>query len=414
MVLVDVIVKDRQGRFVQGLTQDDFEVYEDGQPVNVSFFALERFRKELPPTTAPLVREGFTEVDVESSLILPRHLVLIIDAYNTAPSEWARMKPALIDYVRGLSDNDRVLVAVLTSERRLMVAPEFTSDPAVMLPVIENLVSGSMITAREAAYEEQIRTVLFEDLATGAVIPVDGPASSDAASEANQLRHGATLARAFAGQRKQEVLYTLDSLTSLATHLNRAYPVPGPKVMVLVSSGIPLNPGSNFFHIVNERFEQVMLSASSQGVTSSDPISFRSSSASSIANYLRRTIGKLNRQNYMVYAVSTRGPAEAGGKTGIESQRPSNLSVNLQGIIHRDQQEGLNTMAAGTGGMAFVNSYNFADMFAHIDNDTALRYVIGYSPPYHEGGDPDQFYKIEVRGKIGGLSIRAREGYVDA
>jgi len=40
LVEVDVIVQDSEGRFVAGLTRDDFEVLEDGEPQDVQQFYL--------------------------------------------------------------------------------------------------------------------------------------------------------------------------------------------------------------------------------------------------------------------------------------------------------------------------------------------------------------------------------------
>ena len=42
LINVNVTVTDRSGRFVSGLRQEDFEVYEDGKPIEVTHFSAER------------------------------------------------------------------------------------------------------------------------------------------------------------------------------------------------------------------------------------------------------------------------------------------------------------------------------------------------------------------------------------
>jgi len=54
LVLLDVSVKDRHGGFVTGLTQDNFTVFEDGEPQRITVFANE----DVPVTVGILVDES--------------------------------------------------------------------------------------------------------------------------------------------------------------------------------------------------------------------------------------------------------------------------------------------------------------------------------------------------------------------
>src|SRR5262245_55442487 len=47
---VDVYVTDTQGRFVRGLTRDDFELLEDGEPQEVSAFTMVDVPVDKPPS----------------------------------------------------------------------------------------------------------------------------------------------------------------------------------------------------------------------------------------------------------------------------------------------------------------------------------------------------------------------------
>src|SRR5437870_2207005 len=51
LVLVDVVVRDRSGAFVQGLKAEDFELLEDGVRQQILTFALE----EIASNAAPIV-----------------------------------------------------------------------------------------------------------------------------------------------------------------------------------------------------------------------------------------------------------------------------------------------------------------------------------------------------------------------
>src|SRR5437867_13337766 len=50
LVLVDVVVRDRNGAVVKGLNADDFELFEDGARQEILTFAYE----EVTPTAAPI------------------------------------------------------------------------------------------------------------------------------------------------------------------------------------------------------------------------------------------------------------------------------------------------------------------------------------------------------------------------
>ncbi|HVZ22431.1 MAG TPA: hypothetical protein VG871_15265, partial [Vicinamibacterales bacterium] len=45
LVLVDVVVRDRKGAIVTGLTKDDFQLTEDGRPQQILTFAFEQIER---------------------------------------------------------------------------------------------------------------------------------------------------------------------------------------------------------------------------------------------------------------------------------------------------------------------------------------------------------------------------------
>src|SRR5690242_4725544 len=49
LVLVDVVVRDKKGVIVKGLTADDFELYEDGKKQQIVSFAFEQVANSAKP-----------------------------------------------------------------------------------------------------------------------------------------------------------------------------------------------------------------------------------------------------------------------------------------------------------------------------------------------------------------------------
>jgi VWFA-related protein len=417
-VLVDVSVIDDDGNFVPDLSLEDFEVLEEGKPVDVSFFALERFRETLPVRpgeNVDTVGLNAMDPDLAETPLLPRYMVLFVDGFNTAPGDWDNVRFALHDYLdKHVQDNDRILLAALTPRRRLLVAPEFTRDIGSLKRSLDELATNPSIKERERQNQQDLLRMLYDD--SNRLASVDDPTDAQAivTAEENILRQGASMAEVFAGQRKDEILFTLDAMTSLAAHLNRTFAVPGPKTMIMVSSGISQNPGAPYYYILDARLDQVSARTRSNASTAAQhPVAFRSRFTETIEAYLQRTVGRLNRLNYTLYTIGARGTAIGAMQDASETFR-INLTPGMAAMAYSGEEEGLRMLSRGTGGLAFSNSANFYGAFEQIDRDTAFRYVLGYTPPPRgDNAKPDKFYRIQVRVGRDNVNVRARRGYVD-
>lgn len=421
-VLVDVTVLDNKGRFVPDLTIENFEILEEGQPVDLSFFALERFRKTLPvraTENGEVPQEEQMPLELAEAALLPRYMVLFIDGFNTSPPDWDNVRYALNDYLdKHVQENDRLLLATLTPNRKLLVGPEFTQDVNSLKRLINELVTNPAIKERERQNKQDLLALLYDDSNQLSGINVAGESigsdpQGNVANEANILRQGANLADVFAGQRKNEILYTLNSMTSLAEHLSRTFDVPGPKTMIMVSGGISENPGSAYYYILDARLDQASAEARVDAPMAAEhPVAFRQPHAQTIDTYLERAVGHLNRMNYTLYTIGARGTM-IGAFDDASDRFRSNLSPGISSIAYRDEEVGLEILSRGTGGLAFHNSANFFGAFERIDHDTAFRYVLGYTPPERaDNANPDKFYRIQVKVDRKNVNVRARRGYV--
>ncbi len=418
-VLVDVTVFGKDGKFVPDLTVEDFQVFEEGKRVDISFFALERFRDTLPvridengkvEEEAPAMHPILAEAP-----LLPRYMVLFIDGFNTAPSDWGRVRYALNDYLDNhLQENDRILLATLTPRRRLMVAPEFTRDVESIKRSLNEFATNPAIKERERRNKQELLRLLYSDPNSLRVFDPLGDAQAILGVEANVLRQGASMAQVFAGQRKDEILFTLDAMTTLAAHLNRTFDVPGPKTMIMVSAGVSQTPGAPYYYILDARLDQASLrSRASASSAAEHPVAFRSRFAQTIETYLLRAIGRLNRYNYTLYTIGARG-STIGAMNDATDQFRSNLSPGIATLAYQGEEDGLRMLSRGTGGLPFSNSANFYGALEQIDRDTAFRYVLGYTPPPRaENAKPDKFYRIQVRVDRDDVKVRSRRGYVE-
>src|SRR5690242_18007806 len=95
LVLVDVVVRDRSGAVVKGLTADDFELLEDGARQQIVTFAFE----EITPNAAPVDAAATTTLPASPSPDPPTHpltssevsghrlLTLVFDTSSMQPED---------------------------------------------------------------------------------------------------------------------------------------------------------------------------------------------------------------------------------------------------------------------------------------------------------------------------------------
>ncbi len=90
--------------------------------------------------------------------------------------------------------------------------------------------------------------------------------------------------------------------------------------------------------------------------------------------------------------------------------------VGLTPEMGRDElirQASLRSVAEDTGGVATVNTNNFADAYTAIVRDASTYYLLGYSPD-RDHPQNGSFHPITVRVKRPDVTVRARPGYYTA
>jgi Ca-activated chloride channel family protein len=113
VVTVPVSVMDRNGRFVPGLEQDQFHLFEDGVEQRIAFFE----NAEQPFTIA-----------------------LMLDVSDSTKEKLAQIKSAATEFVNELKENDRVMVMVFDKNVTVLCDP--TSDRRLATLAIGKLKAG--------------------------------------------------------------------------------------------------------------------------------------------------------------------------------------------------------------------------------------------------------------------------------
>ncbi|MEO1088068.1 MAG: VWA domain-containing protein, partial [Acidobacteriota bacterium] len=164
VVNVEVFVTDRKGNRISGLTQDDFELRVDGEPMPISNFYAEEGGR-VRETVRPLERRSDTEFtpieQVAVSSERRAHVVVLIDHTRIRPANRKRAFEALRQAISTLGDED--LIAVVGIEGSLVFYSDFLYDRKAIAEILDEVDD----LAAEVPLSEIQRREIFGLLARG-------------------------------------------------------------------------------------------------------------------------------------------------------------------------------------------------------------------------------------------------------
>jgi VWFA-related protein len=155
LVVEVVVVKDKDGNTIEGLTEKDFTVTEDNVPQTISMFHMERLDDAPaagPEPVAPTPSSPKPAAAVEQPLLLQpaaqgagryqdrRLLVLFFDMANTFPADQLRAFEAAVKFI-GSQMKKPDLMAIMTFQKGVVsVLQEFTDNRQALLNTLSKLI----------------------------------------------------------------------------------------------------------------------------------------------------------------------------------------------------------------------------------------------------------------------------------
>jgi len=123
LVTVPVVVTDRYGQFVTGLSRNDFRLQENGEPQQIASF---------------------------SSTEAPFNVALLIDTSRSTRNKLGAIRKAALNFVKQLQPNDRVLV--VTFDEKVNFLGDFTSDRREIERAIRSVKSSYLTSLYDAVH----------------------------------------------------------------------------------------------------------------------------------------------------------------------------------------------------------------------------------------------------------------------
>ncbi len=393
-VLVDVVVTDKSGHAVPGLTKDDFQVFEDGKPQTISFFepnfSTAPDANAAPPPALP--PNTFTNVPT----VVPNDSVnvLLMDALNTAEGDQSYVHKEMVRYLATLPP--RIRIAVFMLSEKLRIIQGFTQDGTVLRAAINRLAANP----NTSALLPTVESINASQSAVNMILQEANDNSYGGVPNAS-LAATASALQQFQGQeagfeRNQRVMMTLEAFQQIAKYLTG---VPGRKNLIWFVGDFP--------HCLAAMVNEGMLS---NGGCPYD-------------EQFKKTVDMLAEARVSVYPVDARGltthtlyTAENPNLTGQPNSFQAVIQSQTNSLNSDLQQNGLNMadmdiLATATGGKARYGGNDFKGyLTADIENGSRF-YTLAYTPADRKEVGKER--QIEVKTVSGNYKLSYRRSYYE-
>jgi len=378
VINLDVVVTDKRGNHVKGLTKDDFMIYENGMQKPISnFYEVASEPKTSTAANALTVPpEKMSLAEIEK---IPdnqkRRIIFYVDNLSLMPFNRNRVFKQMKEFAKTvLRPGDEAMVA--TFNRSMKIRAAFTRDPIQIEQTLDTLAGESALGVSNHSESRDVKGRIN-----------DAQTYDDALAAARQYA--------------QSVDHDLrQSVTSLNALMSTLAGVEGKKVVVLTTEGFQMQPGREMFMLVDEVGRQ---KGWASGGTMIEGMYFNQS------NLIQEIAKTANANGITLYAIHAGGLGAQNEDIMADSSRSTPYSVASSALSN--STESLQMITEMTGGIAAINTNNFAGAFATIEKDLDSYYSLGYRAGTER---VDRQRSLEVRLKNPkGLIVRSRQSYVE-
>jgi VWFA-related protein len=383
LVQTDLMVFDKQGRFVDGLKPEQFELVLDGKPQAVSFFEQVRAGSlaeaaQLAAARSAKAKNAVKNVASTDTQGRGRLIFFFLDDVHLSATSLALARKSLLNYVDNQMDmNDQV--AIVSTSGQIGFLQQLTDNQAVLRAAINRLnykqnpeaYTGKTQISEYAAAQiiDNGNRELFAYLLESTKIEQQmGPGNRNG----DHRLAASYSATTYLGNRLRQVdaqgrMTTDDTLGALRSLMLSSAALPGRKLVIFLSDGF----------IVNERKAGAMA-------------------------MLRNVTEAAARSGAVVYTMDLRGTVFGMG-SGVDASTNDyiDLSGRRAGLVSGEisaTREPLQIIADETGGRAIFNNNSIDDALQQAIRETSSYYLLAWRPDSSEQRDTRARLKVTLKG----------------
>ena len=354
LVPIRVVVRDPKGQVVGNLRKEDFQVFEDGKPQDISHFSVETPASFTQTFVRPDALPGTPESEKPPADFVPpsRFVALLFDDIHVALADLLHARIAATHYVdEALQPTDRVAVFTVSGQSQM----DFTNDRdklhTALLGLMPRAVGGTGTTGTgtcppidyyEADLIQNKNDQQALNVATQDTLACFFNGDPQQLSEARDLAISTAMQVNDAGE--SQTVYAFRRLEEV---LRRISALPGQRSLVLLSPGF-IYPGREYD--------------------------------------LSRIIDQANRSNVFINTLDARGLYTPDlGDISQPYQGSTNAGIAGGRSLYRSsaqfaQSDVLNVLADGTGGLAFHNNNDLTGGLRMIASAPDISYLVAFVP----------------------------------
>lgn len=375
VINIDVVVTDRKGKAITGLTRDDFILYENGRPQNITnFYEIVTQGSEIAAVQPAPAPEGPAPVQAAPEE-LRRRIIIFIDNLSLSPFNRNRVFKEMKGFVREvLGPGDQAMIA--TWNRSMKVRLPFTGDPVQIEQTLDAIAGESALGIHQVSERRQAQSQI---------------------RDARSYQDAVIAARSYSQALEHDLRQTVSHVNSLMGTLGG---VEGKKVMLVTSEGFQMQPGRELFTYIDDISRE-------KGNWQSSGSVFLESMHFNASNLIESIARSANANGITLYTL------HAGGLVGYNESSAENsepISPAVQQAALSNSTDSLRLMADLTGGLAVVGTNNFSGAFERIRQDLSSYYSLGYRSGTER---VDRQRSIEVKSRNPQYVVRSRRSFVE-
>jgi VWFA-related protein len=383
LVQTDVMVFDKSGKFVPGLTREDFELKIDGKPKAIEFFekitaGSGNEESQLAAARGSSARTSSGKSPNSTPLDRGRPVFFYIDDFHLDLAALKATRELITQFIeKEMGQNDEAVIA--SASGQIGFLQQLTNDKTVLRAALKRLnvrpysvrdfESPPMTEYQAQLIENNDRDIL--DYFIEETIRKNPGLNRNIAESMVKMRSRALV--------QQTGYITNNTLIGLEGLVRSAKELPGRKLVFFVSGGFFLGDGGS---------ESIYK--------------------------LRRITSAAARSGVVIYSMDARGLVASLRDASTEAQfDTSGRLQRAEGGELFASQDALNALAKDTGGKTVFNTNALGPGLKRALNETSVYYLLAWKPE-QEGQHASKFRRIEVKviGKPD-LILQVRRGFFD-